>query len=242
MNITDTSYTLSYASIDSLQTGTNELEYNKLIIPRGGEYTLKLSDGTEVILNSETNLKYPVLFAQNERKVYLEGEAFFNVKNSKETPFIVTINDVEVKVYGTSFNVSAYTNENDIKTTLVEGSVGVSYPNNKDKPEQKLKPGQQFCYNKNTGKFNLKTVNTDLYTAWTKGIFVFENEPLDNILKKLARWYNFEFEFKDNKLKYQRFTGDLRRYDDIKKILDMISIASQVKFKIENTKVIISNK
>jgi ferric-dicitrate binding protein FerR (iron transport regulator) len=221
--------TLSYNKNDSVDNSKNVTEYNTLITPRGGEYTLVLSDGTEVILNSGSTLKYPVVFNDNTREVNLEGEAFFKVAKSQTTPFIVKTNDENVTVYGTVFNVSAYSNENMVKTTLVEGSVGVSL-NNKAEPSVKIKPGQQHSYDKSTGNTETKEVNTEQFIAWTKGMFVFENEPIENILKVMARWYNFDYEFKSDNLKKQRFTLSLGRYDNVSKILDMMSISSNLKF------------
>ncbi len=138
-NIIHSGSTLSYNKSDSIDNVKNVTEYNTLITPRGGEYTLFLSDGTEVILNSGSKLKYPVVFNHNNREVELEGEAFFRVTKSKKSPFIVKTNDVNVTVYGTVFNVSAYNNENLIQTTLIEGSVGVSLNDSQSESEVKIR-------------------------------------------------------------------------------------------------------
>jgi hypothetical protein len=222
--------TLSYSTNDSANKSKAVITYNTLIIPRGAEYTLILSDGTEVMLNSDSKLKYPVVFNRNIREVELEGEAFFKVKKSQKQPFIVKADALNVKVYGTVFNVSAYSNEGLAQTTLIEGSVGVSINNSKAPSELKITPGQQYTYDKGNGSIQTKEVNTERYIAWTKGMFVFENEPIENILKVMSRWYNFDYEFKDENLKRQRFTLSLGRYDKVSKIFDMISISSNVKF------------
>jgi len=213
--------------------------YNTLITPRGGEFTLILSDSTEVILNSESELKYPLVFNDNSREVILEGEAFFKVKKSQKTSFIVKTNDINVTVYGTVFNISAYTEENYIQTTLVEGKVGVSLNNKLSESEIKLMPGQQLTYNKGTGSTETTDVNVSQFTAWTNGKFVFENEPIGSILNVLSRWYNFDFEFKDESLKKQRFTLNIGRYADVNKILEMISISSDIKFSIKGDSIIV---
>jgi transmembrane sensor len=216
--------------------------YNTLITPRGGGFTLILSDSTEVILNSGSKLKYPVIFNDNSRLVELEGEAFFKVTKSLKTPFIVKTNDVNITVYGTAFNLSAYSDESFIQTTLVEGKVGVTLNNMKSGSEIKLMPGQQLTYDRRTGSNETTDVNTGQFTAWTNGKFVFENEPIGNILNVMSRWYNFNFEFKDESLKKQRFTLNLSRYDDVNKILDMISISSDIKFSIKGDSVLVNSE
>lgn len=158
---------LSYTKNDSINNSADIIAYNTLITPRGGEYTLVLSDGTTVKLNADSKLIYPVIFIGNTREVTLEGEAFFKVAKSDITPFIVKAYNINVKVYGTIFNVSAYSNESLVQTTLVEGSVGVSLKTRSD-PEQKIKPDQQFTYNKATGISNTKEVNAGQFIAWTK--------------------------------------------------------------------------
>jgi transmembrane sensor len=238
-DIVQSGSTLSYNKNDSISNSKIEITYNTLITPRGGEYTLILSDGTEVMLNSGSKLKYPVVFNGNIREVELEGEAFFKVTKSNKIPFIVKANDVNVTVYGTIFNVSAYNNESNLQTTLVEGSVGVSINNNNATTDTKIKPGQQFVYNKGTGITETKEVDTEQYIAWTKGMFVFENEPIENILKVMSRWYDFDFEFKDDILKKQRFTLSLGRYDDVSKILEMIAISSNIKFLAKENSIIV---
>lgn len=238
-DIVNSGSTLRYNKNDSIDNTKIITEYNTLITTRGGEYTLVLSDSTEVMLNSESKLKYPVVFNNNSREVELEGEAFFMVTKSKKIPFIVKAKDVNVTVYGTVFNVSAYSNESLIQATLVEGSVGVTLNNFKSESEIKIKPGQQLSYNKGTGDTEKKEVNTEQFIAWTEGKFVFENEPIEKILKVMSRWYDFDFKFKDESLKKQRFTLSLGRYDDVNKILDMISTSSVVKFSTKGNSIIV---
>jgi ferric-dicitrate binding protein FerR (iron transport regulator) len=230
--------TLSYSS-DSISNISKEIAYNTLITPLGGEYTLILSDGTEVMLNAGSSLKYPVVFNSNIREVELEGEAFFKVAKSKTIPFQVHTSQIKTVVYGTEFNISEYNNDETVQTTLVEGSVGVTLNIGKPGMETKLVPGQQFNYNKTAGVSQTRNVNTEQYIAWTKGMFVFENEPIENILKSLSRWYKFDYEFTEEKQKIQRFTINIGRYDHISKILDLISISSGLKFKATDNKVIV---
>ena len=243
--LVDTGSTLTYRIKDDAEAKETELEeenymaYNQLETTTGGEYTLILPDGSKVKLNSQTRLRFPVPFDKNSRLVELEGEAFFDVVESEAVPFIVNTVEMKITVYGTAFNVSAYRNDTYIQTTLVKGSIGVSLPRNNKPVELKLKPGQQACYHKTLNVMETKEVNIQQYTAWTKGLFVFENEPLEQILQKLARWYDCEIEFRDESLKTEPFTGELKRFDSFSKILDMIAIASDVGFKMEGKKIIV---
>ena len=230
VDIENTGSTLSYSKNELVSRTEAVPEYNTLITPRGGEYTLVLSDGTEVMLNSDSKLKYPVVFDNNVREVTLEGEAFFKVKKSDKIPFVVKTNNINVTVYGTVFNVSAYNNESFVQTTLVEGSVGVNIRSSKSSQETRIKPRQQLTYYKSSDNIETKEVNTSQFIAWTKGMFVFENEPIENILKVLSRWYDFDIEFENENIKIQRFTLSIGRYDNVSKILDMISSSSNLKF------------
>ena len=237
--IVDTGSTLIYKIRKVLEDKAADIAYNQLETPRGGEYTLILPDGSAVKLNSQSRIRFPVSFDERSRQVELEGEAFFDIVKSDAVPFIVSTSGMKITVYGTSFNVSAYDDDNYIQTTLVNGGVGISLPGSNNQVELKLMPGQQAHYNKELHSVETKEVNTALYTAWTKGLFVFENEPLESILQKLARWYDCEVEFRDDSLRSEPFTGELERYDSIAKILDMISIASDVGFTVEDRKVIV---
>ncbi len=240
MSIIDTAQTLTYEIVNDIEVVSPEIEYNEVIVPRGGEYTLVLADGSRIKLNADSRLRYPVTFSTDTREVELQGEAFFEVRKSDRKPFLVHTNGMAIQVYGTAFNVSSYNNDNITQTTLVSGSVGIQLTSDQSASEIKLKPGEQANFNKLTHKIEKHEVDIELYTAWVDGIFMFENEPIENILKKLSRWYDFEVRFENEDLKKRSFTGDLRRYDNISTILEMISIASDLEFKIEGKTVIIS--
>ena len=239
VTIIDTGSTLIYQACSEADTEGSAVAFNQLETPRGGEYTLILPDGSAVKLNSQSRIRFPVSFDRKSRIVELEGEAFFDVARSETVPFIVSTSGMRITVYGTSFNVSAYDEDSYIQATLVKGTVGISIPGAENRVELKLEPGQQAHYDKKRHAVERKEVNTTLFTAWTSGLFVFENEPLEQILQKLARWYDCEVEFSDAALKTEPFTGELERYDSITKILDMISIASDIGFRIEGRKVIV---
>ncbi len=233
--VTDTSETLTY---NEKGKETTEIAFNTLETPRGGEYTLVLSDGTKVYLNAETKLVFPETFAGETREVTLDGEAYFEVAKSETNPFIIKTSEYDIKVYGTSFNVSAYATDLINHTTLVEGSIGITLDDN----ELKLIPGEQANFNKANNKLSKKEVDTYAYTAWKDGKFVFTNESLDNILTRLSRWYNTEVYFENENLKNYHFSGTLNRYDNIGELLDMIALTTNIKFKIENQMILVKEK
>jgi len=209
-----------------------QLTFNTILIPKGGEYKLTLMDGTKIWLNSNSKLSYPSEFGDGVRKVQLEGEAYFQVAKDSLHPFIVDVNKIQVKVLGTSFNVNAYGDNDEIVTTLVEGKVEV-----KDEfwgEKAKLLPNEQFRFNKLNGKCAKDKVDTKIYTAWTNGRFVFENENLQEIMNRLSRWYDVEVFFLNNDVKNLKFSGDVARYEDINQILEMIEVTQKVKFTIKD--------
>lgn len=206
-----------------------EIKYNTLIVPRGGEYNLILSDGTEVKLNSETILKYPIIFEEDQRNIQLVGEAYFNVKTDSLRPFVVTSGEHVVKVYGTSFNLKSYKNDNYTATTLVEGLVTVS-SNASTAVEQVLTPGYQSIYHKESNKFEQQKVNMKEYTSWKDGRFYFRNMRLDEMTQVLGRWYDVEFQFKNENAKGLKFNGNLKKYENIQTILNQLVKTNEITF------------
>ena len=219
------------------KTNNEKVNYNSIIIPKGGEYNLTLSDGTKIWLNSNSKLRYPTKFIGKERLVELEGEAYFDVSENKDFPFVVKMNDIHVKVLGTEFNINAYSEDNEIVTTLVEGKVEVGDRLRNQK--EILAPNEQYCINKHNGNFKKSQVDTEIYTAWKNGRFVFQNEKLEDIMIRLSRWYNVEVFFMNNECKNIKFSGDLARYDDFSSVLEMIELTDKVKFSIKNRSVLV---
>lgn len=211
--------------------------YNQLEVPRGGEYKVTLADGTMVYLNSATRLKYPVAFDEKERKVYLSGEAYFEVAKDAKRPFLVEVGDVEVKVYGTSFNVNSY-REGNVQTVLVEGSVGVRVLASGE--ESIIKPGQMAEFKQEDAKVDVREVNVAVYTDWKDGIFRFENQRLEDILGTLAKWYEIDVFYQTPSVKDLHFSGYMERYKEINTILEAINLATGVRFSIQGTTVIVS--
>lgn len=228
----DSSNTLTY---NSSQTQQTKLIYNRIEVPGGGEYTLTLADGTKVWLNSKSSLKYPVQFAGNTRRVELSGEGYFEVAHNPAKPFIIKARDTEVKVLGTKFNVSTYDDSEYIATTLVEGSVEVSSLGNKEL----LKPGFQAVVKRGGSDFQIRSVDTDLYTSWTNGVFQFKNHSLEEISHQLSRWYNVEFFFTEKQYRELRFTGAAKREKPLDFTLSMIEKMADIKFAIKDNKIIV---
>tara|TARA_R110002050_G_scaffold85907_1_gene183121 strand:- start:8442 stop:9608 length:1167 start_codon:yes stop_codon:yes gene_type:complete len=222
-------------------TNNKQIAYNYLTIPRGGQFQITLSDGTEVWLNSETQLKYPVSFIKGEaRKVELVyGEAYFDVSpstNHKGSKFEVINKGQNVEVLGTEFNIKAYKDETNIYTTLVEGKVAVSY---KDQKES-LIPNQQANYNLKTNTFKINTVEVYNEISWKDGIFSFENKSLKEMMKVLSRWYDVEIEFKNKSVESEEFIGVLRKKQSLNEILKTIKNFGIIKeYKINNKKITI---
>jgi transmembrane sensor len=215
-----------------------EIKYNILTIPRGGEFFLQLADGTKVWLNSETTLRYPAQFGPNERRVELTGEAYFEVAHNEKSPFIVESRGQTVTDIGTEFNVCAYTENPVVTTTLVKGSVAM-FANTSPAKVQTLEANEQGAVNRENGKISKRIVGTYQYIAWKSGRFVFENQPLSQIMETLARWYNVDVVFSQEALKNFHFTGDLKRYTDFGEVIKLIGKTNEVNFLVEDKKITI---
>lgn len=213
--------------------------YNILKTPRGGEYHIELSDGSKVFMNSESELKYPVDFGNDDRIVELKGEAFFEVSKTGK-PFVVSVGGVSIKVLGTRFNVMAYSDEKFIETTLVSGKVNVNLNDGSSKSVT-LVPGKQASWNRNSGELVSKSVDTNLYTGWINGYFRFENQRLEDLLRNISRSYDMEIKYMDNEVKDKLLTGKLYRFDDFSVIVSMLEKISNVKIRVKGNRVEISN-
>lgn len=211
------------------QKAPKKVEYNSIYIPRGGEFKLTLSDGTKVWLNSETSIRFPVVFSDTKRELQLKGEAYFEVSENIEKPFIVHTSGIDIQVTGTEFNVRTYEDEKRITATLIDGGVNIIQNNSKE--IFKLKPGHQAVIEGLDTK--IKKVKVDQYIAWKNGRIYFENNSLEEILADLARWYDVEINYQDDKLKKMRFSIDIARYSEFNKVFELVELTKKVKFKIE---------
>lgn len=214
------------------------LVYNKVIVPRAGEYALTLSDGTRVWLNSDSEIRYPVAFGKDRRTIFLSGEAYFEVEKDAERPFYVVMDDMEVKVYGTSFNVNTHYRGR-VQTTLVEGKVGIRVKSTGD--ETILKPNQMAEFNVEDKSVEVKDVDTYNYIAWKSGEFVFQDETIEEIMDRLCLWYDTEVFYANESVRRKRFTGMIARFTDVADVLYLIEETATVHFNLKGNVITVSD-
>lgn len=233
---------LNYKEIEKEKSESVEvLAYNELTIPYGKTFKIVLSDGTVVHLNAGTTLKYPIKFLKGqERKVFLTGEAYFDVAKDKEHPFIVNANDLNVRVLGTEFNMSSYPEDRIISTVLVEGAVSLytTLETYSKETSSVLKPGFKASWNQRKKNLQIRKVNTDLYTSWKDGRIVFEHVKFKNIIKKLERRYDVSIENTNLKLDHQVFTASFD-IETIEQVLKSFGKNFPISYEIKNKNIII---
>jgi len=218
---------------DGDHTTTDEVAYNTMSTKAGGQYQVLLADGTKVWLNSSSSLKYPTTFKGNQRSVELTGEAYFEVAKNAAMPFIVKVNDMQVKVLGTHFNIMAYADEAAVKTTLLEGSVKLSI----GQTSNILKPGQQGVVNRN-GQIKIVEVDAEQAVAWKNGYFEFDRSNIQEIMSQLSRWYDTKVTY-EGKVPDDEFVGRIERSVKLSQVLHILEL-SHVHFKIENKNIIVT--
>lgn len=230
----DTLGTLMY---NTVKAEVEQLSYHTIVVPRGGEYTLVLNDGTRVRLNADSELRFPIKFASGERKVFLKGEAYFEVNRDTTRPFRVNVHDdAMIEVLGTEFNINAYPENEKIFTTLVRGSVQVADMH--ADTAVVLKPNQQAALAR--GEIGVSDVVPEDYITWIDGRFYFEKMPLEEILLQLARWYDLQVFWANEELKSYKFTGAVWRYYSIRESLDMIEKTTDVCFTVSGRTVTVN--
>lgn len=215
-----------------------ELVYNTLHVPRCCEYHLVLADGTQVWMNSDSELRFPVDFVGNERRVYLRGEAYFQVAKSADKPFRVEASEMVVEALGTSFDVNSYRDGDLLLATLVEGSVKVSHTGSDN--ECVLTPGEQAVCS--AGLLNIVDVNINDVIGWKDGRFVFSNMTLEDISGQLERWYDVQINFQDMQVRKYRFTGVMKRYNRFSQLIELIEETANVRFMVDGKNVLICRK
>ncbi|WP_099291154.1 FecR family protein [Butyricimonas sp. Marseille-P3923] len=213
---------------NAIAPSQTETQYHTLSVPRGGEYNLTLSDGTQVWLNSESELRFPTRFNANNRTVYCKGEVYFDVTRNPDSPFIVRLDKGEVTVLGTEFCTSDYENSV-VEVTLVTGAVRFKAENG---DSVSLTPSQRLVYNTATDSISVTTVDTRAYTAWKDNLFCFEDETLEDIMQTLSRWYNIDIHFESEDLKGRHFSGIIEKYTEIKSFLELFETGTGIKFDI----------
>lgn len=215
--------------------------FNLLEVGRGMEYFLILSDGTKVWMNSESSLKYPVQFTQKNRIVELTGEAYFEVAKNANHPFIVKTTDYDVRVLGTSFNISNYADNKQVITTLLEGSVSVEHVKGIE-GKYSLEPDQQLIFDKHRLKATVQNVDARRYCSWIDGYFWIDGEPLEDAVRKMTRWYDMQVFFMDEQSKKEPIVGKLPRFKDFNVIVSMLEDISNVDITIKNKTVTVKTK
>mgnify|MGYP000625959211 CR=1 FL=1 len=215
------------------------IRFNELEVPRGGEYKVKLADGTLVYLNSATRMKYPVKFDGKERKVYLSGEAYFQVERDESRPFLVHTSRGCVKVLGTEFNVRDYPEEYRVVTTLVNGSVQFT---GKDKKKVVLKPGFQVIADSLTGVSDVREVNLREYVGWRSGLYVFSHLTLEELMRVVERNYDVTVFFANEECKQLVFSGDLQKYETVEHFLRFIETGGDVRFVVKERTITVYKK
>lgn len=209
--------------------------WNTVSVPRGKEFSLQLSDGTKVWLNSASSLRFPVRFGEGPREVVVTGEAFFDVAKDADRQFIVHADTVAVAVYGTAFNIAAYEDETDVETTLLRGSVEVTSGRRK----VMLKPGQQARVGRSGAIFDVRQVPAEEYAAWTRGVFAFQEEPLSSICRKLSRWYDIEILPSGFDADQVRYTGEIRRYETFAEMVRLLERTNQIRIDVQDGRILL---
>jgi ferric-dicitrate binding protein FerR (iron transport regulator) len=227
---------LSYVA--SAKAGGSDALYNTLLIPRGGTYQLTLSDGTKIWLNAASSLRYPIRFTGNERKVYLLGEAYFEVAKDQRHPFIVVAGKTRITVLGTKFDVNSYSDNPRQKITLAEGSVRVKSADSREAGKGVLlQPGYEALIKSNENDIVVKKADVELALAWQRGMFIFNGETLGNLMRELSRWYNVNVVYDDGVDTLFHFTGRIKRRENITAILRLLELTGMVKFDVKGYQV-----
>lgn len=223
---------LVYSIAGNKNGETQPLLYNTIQTPRGGKYQVRLPDGSTVWLNAVSTLKFPTSFdGLDERKVEMTGEAYFEVAPNKHIPFVVKVGNQQVKVLGTHFNINAYTDEASLNTTLVEGAVEVTAPGAKS---VRLKPGQQSAFD--NSEFKVKSVDAEIVVAWMNGDFIFKDENIQSIMRKLERWYDIQVVY-EGKVSDIDFGAEISRSRNLSQVLKILEETGNVHFRTEGRRV-----
>ena len=233
ISITKTANGQLVYKVSAVQNSQKAIEFNTITTPNGGQYQIVLPDGSKVWLNAASSLKFPTVFAGVQRKVELKGEAYFEVTKNKNMPFSVDANGTKVLVLGTHFNVMAYEDEKDVKTTLLEGSVKLTHSN----AVAFLKPGQQGSIAKNEEEYKVSEADMASVMAWKNGYFLFDNASLPQLMRQISRWYDVDVIY-TSKIKEHEFVGEVSRNYSLMKILRILEL-SEITFKLEGRTLIV---
>lgn len=212
-----------------------QVQIVKLECPYGIRSSVYLPDSTKVTLNGGSCIEYPDRFVGDKRRISLEGEAFFEVTKNPAKPFVVQVNDLQVKVLGTTFNIEGYTEDEQVKVTLETGKVDIVSPRH----QVEVRPGEQVIYKKGKKEIKKQAVETFLYSAWRENKFYFRSELLSQIVVQLMRHFNVKIEIISPALKQIRFSGEFVHQENIDEILNIITYDRRINYRRENEKIII---
>ena len=210
----------------------------KLVTSKGEKSYLQLPDGTKVWLNSCTTLEYAENYGHSNRSIYLDGEAYFEVAADTVHPFLVETSGMSVTVLGTGFNVMAYPEEMEAAVTLVHGKVGVQT----DHRQQILQPDEQYVYQTTTRRGTVRKVDVSQYVDWKDGILNFDSMPLEELTRRLGRWYDVDFFFVAEELKTLKYSGAFKKYNDIRYVLNIIEEITNVQFVLNERTIVVNRK
>jgi ferric-dicitrate binding protein FerR (iron transport regulator) len=214
------------------QGNTAAIMYNKVMTPHGGQYQLTLADGSRVWLNAASSIRFPTAFTGKDRQVEVSGEVYFEIAQQASQPFSVRVNDIDVKVLGTSFNIMAYSDEQAVKTTLVEGAVQLTH----NGQSSVLKPGLQASLSAQDKQFVITPADMEQTLAWKEGKFRFRNTNIKNIMRQLSRWYDMDVTYQGDVSDID-LTGVLSRREDADKLLKALETTQRVHFEVNGNKI-----
>lgn len=217
------------------QEAADTTAFHSITIPRGGEYALTLGDGSRLWMNSESEIRIPVHFAASQREVYMKGEIFFDIARDTSCPFIVNTTQSSIRVMGTSFNIKDYQDEDFLEATLVTGNIVFHHSGN----NACLLPGEQLRLDKKNGQTFITKVDAQQYCAWKNGRFVFEKQRLEDIMNTIARWYNIRVFYENPSLKEILFTGNMKRYEDLGQVIDLLKMINRIGIEVNGDQVVI---
>ncbi|MDR0573547.1 MAG: FecR domain-containing protein [Tannerella sp.] len=221
---------------EPVSTESKETMYNQVVVPYGKKSSITFADGTKLWLNAGSRAVYPVEFEKNRREVFIDGEAYFEVTKDIDRPFIVKTGTIDITVLGTTFNVSAYPTEHHIDVVLVSGCVEVG----KGNKNARLYPDHAFTYDRQTMKQDIYSVDVYDYVCWKDGFLKFNGETLDNVLRRIEKYYALKVVTNESFEQY-RITGKLDMKESVEDVMRIIAEMAHVRYKIENNKIFINN-
>jgi ferric-dicitrate binding protein FerR (iron transport regulator) len=220
-----------------------QVQYAEAIVPKGQKSEIVLPDNTHIWLNSATSLRYPARFGKNNREVFLDGEAYFEVVENNHKPFTVHTSELSIKVLGTKFNVKSYRDDKNVETALLTGNINLSVHSGQDRTNEiDINPGEMIGYSR-TEKSVLKSgFEADEVIGWKNNRLIFRDDTFDNLAKKIERWYDVEMIYNKELFEDQRLTVELLEGESLERLMQIIEKTIQIDYKIDKQKIFINPK